>query len=39
MFEVIESLAGMVGTMLEYPVMGMLGRMLPAGGSEAGQQV
>lgn len=37
--EVIEQVAGMVGSMLEFPLAGMLGRLLPAGGSEAGQQV
>lgn len=39
MFEVIEVLAGMVTSMLEFPVVGYLGRLVPAGGSEAGQQV
>ena len=39
MFEVIEALAGMVTSMLEFPVVGYLGRLVPAGGSEAGQQV
>lgn len=37
--DVIESLAGMVSSMLEFPLVGFLGRLVPAGGSEAGQQV
>lgn len=37
--EVIEQVAGMVGGILEFPLTGMFGRLLPAGGSKAGQQV
>lgn len=37
--EAIESLAGMVSGMLDFPLVAFLGRMVPAGGSEAGQQV
>lgn len=37
--DVVESLAGMVSSMLEFPLVGFLGRLVPAGGSEAGQQV
>eukprot|EP00752_Nemacystus_decipiens_P012406 g10993.t1 len=37
--EAIESLAGMVSSMLHFPLVGFLGRLVPAGGSEAGQQV
>lgn len=37
--DVIESLSGMVTNMLEFPLVGFLGRLVPAGGSEAGQQV
>lgn len=37
--EAIESLAGMVSSMLDFPLVGFLGRLVPAGGSEAGQQV
>ena len=37
--EVIESLAGMVSSMLDFPLVGYLGRLVPASGSEAGKQV
>lgn len=37
--DVIESLAGMVSSMLEFPLVGFLGRLVPAGSTEAGQQV
>lgn len=37
--EVVELLAGMITSMLEFPLVGFLGRMVPASGSEAGQQV
>lgn len=39
MLDVIESLAGMVSSMLEFPMAGFLGRLVPTAGSEAGQQV
>lgn len=38
--EVIEQVAGMAGSILEFPLAGALSRLLPAGvGSETGQQV
>lgn len=37
--EVVEALAGMVSSMLEFPLVGFLGRLVPDGGSEAGKQV
>lgn len=37
--DVIESLAGMISSMLEFPLVGFLGGLVPAGGSEAGHQV
>lgn len=37
--EAIESLAGMVSSMLDFPLVEFLGSLVPAGGSEAGQQV
>eukprot|EP00903_Cladosiphon_okamuranus_P015081 g13950.t1 len=37
--EAIESLAGMVSSMLDFPLVGFLWRLVPAGGSGAGQQV
>lgn len=37
--DVIESLAGVVSSMLEFPVVGFLGRLVPASGSGAGQKV
>lgn len=39
MEDVIESIGGMVTSMLDFPLAGFLGRLLPAGGSEAGKQV
>lgn len=37
--EVVESLAGMLSSLLEFPLVGFLGRLVPGAGSEAGQQV
>ncbi|CAN0114390.1 unnamed protein product, partial [Ectocarpus fasciculatus] len=37
--EAIELLGGMVNSVLEFPLVGFLGRLVPVGGSEAGQQV
>lgn len=37
--DVIESIGGMVSSMLDFPLAGYLGSLLPAGGSETGQQV
>lgn len=37
--EAIESLAGMVSSMLDFPLVEFLGRLVPTGGSKAGQQV
>lgn len=37
--EAIDSLAGMVSNMLDFPLVGFLGRLVPVGGSEARQQV
>lgn len=39
MLDVIESLAGVVTSLLEFPLVGFLGRLVPGAGSEAGQQV
>lgn len=37
--EAIELLGGMLNSVLEFPLVGFLGRLVPVGGSEAGQQV